>query len=387
MWALYLSLVVVGQTFTGFEWDLLLLEAGFLAIFLVPFRRAVGYRSRLEASGTVVWLYRFLLFRLLLASGLMKFLSEGVARSDLSFWISYFETQPLPTAIAWAAHQLPEAVLKTTELAAFAFELLVPFLFFLPCRARRLGALLMAGYQFFWILIGNSAFLHWTTLALCLLLLDDALLERAVPRFRAKQSTASVPGVPRRTRLVAALAVVLVTLGLTRLFAPFLRLPAPALLLAAVVAPLRISNDYGFFSGTETARQEIILEGSADGIVWKEYAFVQKPGDPKRSPGWIVPLSLRLDWRMWSAARGEPDASPWIAHLMIRLLQGSEPVLALFEADPFPQSPPKFVRATLYAYRFTTTEERKRDGSWWRREMKSSYLPTLSLGTQPGGAP
>ncbi|MFA5853620.1 MAG: lipase maturation factor family protein [Patescibacteria group bacterium] len=387
MWALYLSLVVIGQSFAGFQWDLLLLEAGFLAIFLVPFRRAVSYRSRLETSGTVLWLYRFLLFRLLLASGFMRFFPEGAGWFNLSFLSSYFETQPLPTTIAWFAHQVPVGVLSVLALFLCVFELLVPFLFFLPSRARRLGALLMAGYQLFWLLTGNFAFLHLLALVLCLPLLDDALIERVLPRLRAKHPFVPARDGVWRRRLITTLAVALVTLGLTRLFAIFTRVPAPALLLTAVIAPLRVSNDYGFFGVTTAARQEVIIEGSTDGVVWKEYGFVQKPGDPKRAPGWAMVFQSRLDWRMWSAARSEPTTYPWVAHLMIRLLQGSEPVLALFEENPFPQSPPKYVRATLYAYRFTTPEERARDGAWWRREMKSSYLPTLSLGAQPGGAP
>jgi hypothetical protein len=262
----------------------------------------------------------------------------------------------------------------------------VPFLFFLPQRARRLGAMLMAGYQMFWLVTGSSSFLHGLTLVLCLPLLDDALIERVLPRLRAKQAPVFAREGLWRKRLIAVLAVMLVTFGLTRLFALFTRVPAPALLLAALVSPLRVSNDYGFFAASAPARQEVVIEGSMDGVVWKEYIFVQKPSDPKRSPAWAASLQSRLDWRMWSAARSEPDASPWIAHLMIRLLQGSKPVLALFESDPFSQAP-KYVRATLYAYRFTTPEERARDGAWWRREMKSSYLPTLSLGAQPGDAP
>jgi hypothetical protein len=134
-----------------------------------------------------------------------------------------------------------------------------------------------------------------------------------------------------------------------------------------------------------TSRQEIVIEGSYDGSVWKEYAFRHKPGDVKRAPGFVAPFQPRLDWHMWFAAVEPPEANPWFARLMVKLLQGSKPVLALFEEDPFPDAPPTFVRATLYRYRFTTPEERKLDGAWWRREMKVEYFPPTSVRSLLGG--
>jgi predicted DCC family thiol-disulfide oxidoreductase YuxK len=388
MWALYLSLVVAGQSFVGFEWDVLLLEAGFLAIFLVPFRRSVGYRSRLEVSTTVVWLYRFLLFRLFLASALAKLISADGVWRGLSVSASFFETQPLPTVFSWFLHQMPGGVMSALVVLGIILELCVSILCLLPLRARRVGAALMSAYHIFWLFAGNFSFLHALGLVLCLMLLDDAVIERVFPRLRAAREHGIAHDRPKRSRITTALALILVTLGLTRLAAPFMRLPAPALLLTAILSPLRISNDYGMSAVSGIAsRQEIVIEGSSDGVVWKEYAFEQKPGETKRVSGQVFSLRQRLDWRLVRAAYGEPDDSPWIANVMIRLLQGSKPVLALFDADPFPSSPPKYVRATLYAYRFTTIAERARDGAWWRREMKSSYLPILSLGTQPGGAP
>ena len=398
LWALYLSLSIVGQSFTAFPWDFLLLEAGFLAIFLVPFRRAVGYRSRVEASSVVVWLYRFLLFRLLFGSGLMKLLSGDASWRDLAALAFHFETQPLPTAAAWFAHHAPAGLLKAATLFALASELVVPFLFFLPRRARQLGALLAIGYQVLLLLTGNFAFLNWLAIALCLLLLDDAFILSFRPKrneaeesVRSETDPSAALGMTKRgklrARMVTVLAFVLVTLGLTRLAAPFMRLPTPVLLFTAILSPLRISNDYGLFPVMAASRPEVVIEGSLDGVTWQEYAFAAKPGDPARAPGWIAPFQPRLDWQLWYAARSEPGVQPWTLHLMVRLLQGSKPVLALFESDPFPVSPPKFVRATLYAYRFTTPEERERDGAWWRREMKAPYLPTLSLGAEPGDAP
>ncbi len=385
MWTLYLSLVVAGQSFAGSEGDLLLLEAGFLAIFLVPFGRSTGYRSRLEASETVVWLYRFLLFRVTLASGLVKLFLGNGTRQTFSLLSFSLETQALPTPFAWFMQQAPEAVLKVGAGATLFFGLAVPFLFLLPRRARRAGAVFASLFHGFCLVAGAPAFFHWLSMALCLLLLDDAVFERFIPVFLGKRSSDPALRKPRRSRALPALAAMLVMLGLTRLLAPFVRIPVPALLLAATIAPLRISNEYGFLPFAPLKRHEIVFEGSEDGVVWKEYGFAFKPGDAKRAPGWSLLSDPRLDRRLSNAARGKPEDHPWVTHMMIRLLQGSEPVLRLLKTNPFPGTPPKYVRATLYAYRFTTFEERARDGAWWRREMESPYLPTLSLDASTEG--
>ncbi len=383
MWILYLSLTVAGQDFTSFQGDALLLEAGFLAIFLVPFRRANGYRPRVEASSTVMWLYRFLTFRLMFSSGMAKMLSSDTSWRNLSALTKYFETQPLPTTMAWYAHQLPALLLKFATCVSLGVEILAPFLFLMPRRARALGAAITIAFQLALIATGNFALLNWLMIALCLPMLDDTLLERLWPRFKARGDFPATPIGRLRRYGLKALSATAITLGLTHLLLVFTRVPSPMLALVAAAAPFRVSNDYGLFSVVATTRSEIVIEGSRDGMVWKEYAFTQKPGDVKRRPGARAPFQSRLDWEMSFASLDGPDAHPWVAHLMIRLLQGSKPVLALLASNPFPDAPPTYVRATLYTYRFTTTEERARDGAWWRREMKATYVPPLTLMGEP----
>lgn len=386
MWALYLSLTVVGQDFMAFQWDNLLLEAGFLAIFLTPLRWTSRYAARVQASPLVVWLFRFLLFRLCFSSGLAKLVSGDRTWRQLTALQFHFETQPLPTPIAWFAHHLPAWFLKIAALGTFGFELVVPLLFFLPRRARAFGAGLAAVFQLLIMATGNYAFFNWLTLALCLLLLDDGMIGRFFPKVKKENVTEAKPEGRLRRWSLRILAALTITLGVAQLSAFFVRVPRPLLVVDAVLSPLRIVNGYGLFAVMTTHRQEILIEGSDDGVTWKEYAFRDKPGDVKRAPRFIAPFQPRLDWQMWFAALSDADQNLWFTDLMFRLLQGSKPVLALFKDVPFPDAPPTYIRATLYTYRFTTLDEHKTDGAWWHRQMKFGYFPATSLRTFTGGA-
>jgi hypothetical protein len=383
MWALHLSLTVVGQDFMSFQWDNLLLEAGFLAIFLTPFRWTTKYAARVPVSPLVVWLYNFLLFRLCFSSGLSKLVSGDLSWRHLTALQYHFETQPLPTQASWFAHHLPVWFLKVAALATFGFELLVPLLFLLPRRARALGAGLAALFQLMILATGNFAFFNWMTLALCILLLDDGMFERFFPKARKAIPHVKPYGRFRRWSL-GLLAVLTITLGLAHLSALIMKVPRPLVLLSTAVSPLHIVNGYGLFAIMTTRRQEIVIEGSDDGSVWKEYAFRDKPGDVKRAPRIVAPFQPRLDWQMWFAALGDPDEDLWFSTLMLRLLQGSRPVLALFKDVPFPNAPPTYIRATIFTYRFTTLDEFKKDGAWWHRQMKTPLFPATDLRTFTG---
>jgi len=380
-WVLYHIVANAAGDFAAFQWDGLLLEAGFLALFLAPFRRARVEDHRVAAPPTVVWLYRFLLFRLMFSSGLAKILHGDPSWKDLTAVGLHLETQPLPTPLAWHAHQLPAGILKAASFGTLVMELAVPFLFLLPRRARFVGAALTAAYQILIIATGNYAFFNWLALALCLMLLDDGAFERLFPSLKAGKRHEHV-----RSRGVATAAAALVVLvGLTQMAAPFLPGWRPTIALASAAERLRLVNAYSMFATIETTREEIVVEGSSDGIEWKAYEFRHKPGDVKRAPEFVSPFQPRLDWHMWFAAVSPPEANPWFGRLMVRLLQGSDDVLALLRENPFPDAPPKYVRATLYRYRFTTPEERELDGAWWRSAMKVEYFPQMSLSSLPGG--
>jgi hypothetical protein len=335
----------------------------------------------------VLWLLRFLLFKLMFLSGVVKLASGDPAWHSLTALTRHYETQPLPTWLAWFAHQLPLWFQKASCVLMFVIELAAPFLIFLPRRLRMIGASALALLQLFILLTGNYTFFNWLTLALCVLLLDDFTLVKILPRkFTTLYSQLSrvEPSSADRWRLmnVVPIAIIFVSISMIQLTLPFGTLPrwaAPVLQVYRWLSPFRSINSYGLFAVMTMERPEIIVEGSSNGSDWKEYEFPYKPGDVKRRPRFVAPYQPRLDWQMWFAALGNHRQNPWFVNFCARLLQGSPEVLALLKTNPFGHEPPRFVRARLYDYRFTTPEERRRTGTWWHRELKGEYLPPISL--------
>jgi hypothetical protein len=272
----------------------------------------------------------------------------------------------------------------------FVIELAVPFLIFAPRRVRMAGGAALALLQVLILLTGNYTFFNWLALGLCLLLADDFLLARLLPRKLTalySQPTlrlAARPASWRRWRrgVIAPLAAIVAGISAVQLLSPFGRLPSWTSPLAAVyewMSPLRSVNSYGLFAVMTTERPEIIVEGSRDGRHWTEYEFRYKPGDPNRRPAFVAPHQPRLDWQMWFAALGSYRQNPWFVNFCLRLLQGSPEVLALLGKGPSPDQPPRYVRARVYDYQFTSLAERKRTGAWWQRQLKGEYLPPISL--------
>ena len=387
LWAAYLSLVTVGGDFLAFQWDILLLETGFLSAFFAPWKLLPGLHRDTGPSAASLWLLRFLLFRLMFASGVVKLASGDPTWWGLSALRVHYETQPLPTAMGWYAHQLPAALQRLSAGVMFAIELGLPFLIFLPRRPRLLA---FAGFVFLQLLIaitGNYCFFNLLTVALCLLLLDDALLARFFPPgMRAQSEAPRTPGwrVLVRAPVIAILVIGILPLQIMALSRCARRsVPWPETLRAAerAVLPFRTVGSYGLFARMTTDRNEIVVEGSDDGTRWEAYEFKWKPGDLRRVPGWVQPHQPRLDWQMWFAALGSVRDNPWFQNFMVRLLQGSQDVLVLLESNPFPAGPPRYVRAVLYRYHFTDPGQRRHDGTWWRREPRGLYCPPLSLRT------
>lgn len=344
---LWLSLCSVGQDFLSFQWDMLLLETGFLAVFA-------------DSSRVRVWLFRWLLFRLMFFSGAVKLLSHDAAWRNLTALRYHYETQPLPTPLAWYMHQLPAALQKASTVFVFLVELVVPFLFFAPRRLRHAGAYLSIALQVLIFLTGNYTYFNILAVALTMFLFIEC--DKTPGRFH---SAASI--------LLAAFIGVVSGLLFFELFsvAP----PPGGYRLLRAVAPLRIVNSYGLFAVMTTTRPEIIVEGSNDGDRWLAFEFPYKPGDVRRAPPIVEPLQPRLDWQMWFAALGNYQEDPWFVNFMIRLLQGEPTVLRLLRYNPFPHGPPKYIRARLYLYHFTHWGDR----AWWSREESGAYFPTVSL--------
>ena len=407
LWLVYLSLSTVCREFLGFQWDILLLQVGFLSIFFAPLRFRPGLAPEAPPSRLVLWILRWLLFQLMFESGCVKLASHDPTWHNLTALNFHYETQPLPTWIGWYAYQLPASVQKASTAVMFAIELVIPFLIFAPRRPRFFAAFALALLQVLILLTGNYCFFNLLTLALCLLLLDDEALKRMVP-FAARVSTPlkatatsspqpSPPGEESRTSSpvssgrprrrwpiqvtvpLACISLCISLMQISLMFGVGLAWPAPVIAVYQWLAPLRTFNHYGLFAMMTTSRPEIIIEGSNDGVNWSAYELKYKPGDLKRRPRFVAPHQPRLDWQMWFAALGDYRRNPWLIEFCVRLLQGSRPVLALLEHNPFPNAPPRYIRAMLYDYHFTDLATRRKTGAWWRRELKGEYLPVLSL--------
>lgn len=388
-WSLYLSFVTVGRTFLSFQWDALLLEAGFLAILHTALhahgwaagtdRRPGVFSASPSLHRAVGWAYRWLLFRLMFGSGVVKLVSGDASWWNLTALTRHYETQPLPNVVAWYTHHLPAGFHTFSCAVMFVIELAVPFMFFAPRRARHLAAAATIGLQILIILTGNYTFFNLLTIALCFWLIEDTgwpigLRERFGQPLIQRGANALRRAIVPAVCLNLALSSLLLARGTFRLDVTF---PSVFSDLYGWVAPYRILNTYGLFSVMTTKRPEIIVEGSADGTHWEPYAFYYKPGDVGRRPPFVAPHQPRLDWQMWFAALGPIRSSPWFYHFAQRLFDGSEPVKKLLAIDPFPDVPPRYLRAHVFDYRFTSPSERAETGDWWTRSFSHVFLPPI----------
>jgi hypothetical protein len=362
LWLLYLSFVNVGQTFYGFGWEMLLLETGFLAIFLGSTRTA--------PSVIVTWLLRWVLFRIMFGAGLIKIRGDTCWR-DLSCMQYHYETQPLPGPLSWYFHHFPVWVHKAEVLSNHFVELVVPFGFFGPRNVRVIAALFTIAFQTILILSGNLSWLNCLTIVLCFACLDDRFLGGTPSWLPAAQSATPLP-----------LGVFYALGGLVAILSvkPALNLLSGSQLMNASFDPLHLVNTYGAFGSVTRERDELVIEGTGaarvdDATEWKAYGFRGKPGDLSRRPPQVTPYHYKLDWQMWFAAMSPYYQNPWLLNLVGKLLQGEPDALGLLRENPFPLRPPTHVRVLHYVYRFSAPGEK----DWWTRELRGVYLPPLSL--------
>ena len=371
LWILYLSFVNVGQTFYGFGWESMLLETGFFAIFL-------GGAST-TPNVLVLWMLRWILFRDMFGAGLIKLRGDSCWR-DLTCLHYYFETQPIPNVLSWHFHQLPSGVKRAGVMFNHVAELAVPFLYFAPQPFAAIGGLLTIAFQAILIVSGNLSWLNWLTIVLCIPTLDD----RWWAWLPVTRPILETPAAPFRV-LVAALATIVAVMSIR----PLLNLVSRRQLMNYSFNPLHLVNTYGAFGSITRTRHEIIIEGTIDAVVtndseWRAYEFKGKPGDPSRLPAQIAPYHLRLDWLMWFAAMSVPSHHPWFRALVAKLLLNDRGTLALLRANPFPNAPPNWIRATLYEYRFSSPAERRATGRWWSRREAGLYVPPTRLHDRRG---
>jgi predicted DCC family thiol-disulfide oxidoreductase YuxK len=370
LFVLYLSLLYAGQDFMTFQWDTYLLETGFLAL-LLSFATSPG-----------IWLLRWLLFRFLFMSGVVKLLSGDPNWWNLSALSYHFLTQPLPTPLGWYAAQLSAGALRFATGATFLIELLLPFLIFCPRRLRFFAAFGILLLQICISLTGNYNWFNLQTMLMCLPLFDDAAVQRLLPQRLLRRLPVHAPRPaprPARRLIVGTVALLIVVCSLVQMDARFGgRPPALARSVDRLFEPLHIVSAYGLFAVMTTRRDEIVIEGSDDGMVWREYEFRYKPGDVAHRPPWNIPHQPRLDWQMWFAALEDPRALGWFPRFLSRLLENEPVVMALLASNPFPAKPPVYVRARFYDYTYASRADKAR-GLWWQRRSLGLYFPVVRL--------
>jgi hypothetical protein len=380
--ALYLSLYNACQPFLHFQWDGLLLEAGFLALWLTP------------DSRIMVWLFRWLLFRLRFESGVSKLVSGDSAWPDLTALYTYFEVQPLPGPFAWYFHHMPDWLLRTGAGATLFVEILVPLMMFLPRPWRFAAAWVTILWQVLIILTSNHNWFNLLTIALCLFLFDDRALRRVLPStvLRMLAWRPSQPLWPAAVGVKAhSIAVVLLAALVIVISAAQLRMLVTRTLpggdigeLVGAMEQYRIVNLYHVFPTMTKQRIELEILGSIDGKEWKAYHFRYKPDDPARAPRMIIPRQPRLDWEMWFVPL-HPRYLPWFERFLDALLENSPAVTALLEYNPFADAPPNMLRVEQYRYTFTDRETRDKTGDWWRREYAGPFEPLPGVARDGGG--
>ena len=383
LFVIYLSLVVAGQSFMSFQWDALLLETGFLSIFIAPRNLLSASVSHQSPSKILIFLFWFLLFRLMFSSGIGKIVSGDPTWRDLTALNFHYYTQPLPNPVAWYVHQLPELFHKISVVFMLILETIVPFLFFAPRVLRHIAGILTVLLQIIIMITGNYTYFNILAIAICLLLFDDKFLGNLIPRGFINrvvhdESRGKKPFNNFKKIAIYCFSAVVIFLGSLQLYTTvfgFWSLPISMQQVVKSISPLRTFNRYGLFTVMTTSRPEIIIEGSNDGVVWKEYKFKHKPSDLDKNLPIVAPYQPRLDWQMWFAALGNYRNNPWFIRLIEHLGKGTPEVLKLLSDNPFPENPPRYFRALSYDYKFTDFKERRKTGNIWKRELIGIYLP------------
>jgi hypothetical protein len=370
LWVLYLSIVNVGQTFYAFGWESLLLEAGFLAIFLGNARTAPPF--------LVLLLYRWLAFRLELGAGLIKLRGDPCWR-DLTCMEYHHETQPMPNPLSWYFHRLPRSLHRIEVLGNHVAQLGAPWLLLLPQPIAAVGAILMLGTQAYLVVSGNYAWLNVLTMLTAVSALPDGFFRALVPRVGRGLTHELAPPL---WFVVAVLALTALVVVLS--YWPIRNLLGRSQLMNYSFNRLHLVGTYGAFGSVTRQRYEVVIEGTdaaqpSDHVYWREYEFRGKPGNPRLRPPQVAPYHLRLDWLMWFAALSPGYAADWFQPFIGKLLEGDRAVLRLLRWNPFPGKPPTWIRARYYLYHFTTWRERRETRAWWVRELVGDYLRPVRL--------
>ncbi len=371
LYLLYLSLYHAGQTFMNFQWDYLLLEAGFLAIFLTP------------DSRIIIFLYRWLLFRLRFLSGLSKILSNDPGWAGLSALTFYFETQPLPHIGAWYAHQLPEWVLILATAATLFIELIIPFMMFMSRKYRFIAAWVTITLQLLIIMTSNHNWFNILTIILCLFLFDDKAIKRILPDslcdwlLEQKQLSAISAYLRIPSYVFASLILFTSSIQIWEMVSGTRISGRPGQTLN-YIERWALVNKYHVFPTVNQQRIELVIEGTVDGRTWLPYQFRYKPGELNKPLHVVIPHQPRLDWMVWFVPLN-PIFTGWFESFLGALLENSPSVTAQLEHNPFPDTPPVAVRVQAFEYAFTDFDEHALSGHWWKSRYLGPFEPAPGL--------
>jgi hypothetical protein len=378
LWFLYMSFVHVGQEWYGYGWEIQLTETGFLAIFLCPLLDLRPF-PRYAPPMPIIVLFRWLIFRIMLGAGLIKIRGDEIWRNATALYY-HFETQPIPGPLSRWFHFLPHTVLKTGVWFNHLGELVAPLFVFWPRLARHIAGAVIVLFQFNIILSGNLSFLNWLTIIPALACFDDGFWSKLLPRRLVHRAEQAAENAEKSKPMLTTAWVVTVIIAFLSI-RPAINMLSPGQIMNTSFDPLDLVNTYGAFGTVGRERLNVVFEGtmdkdSSDKAEWKPYIYKGLPVSLDKRPPQIAPYQLRFDWQMWFAAMSSPEEYPWTLNLVWKLLHNDPGAISLFASNPFPDKPPRYVRAVLYRYTFAKPGNPQ--GNSWNRERLSLWLPAMS---------
>ena len=378
LWFLYMSFVHAGQDWYGYGWEIQLTETGFLAIFLCPLLDMRPFPKYAPPMPVIV-LFRWLIFRIMLGSGLIKFRGDDIWRNGTALYY-HFESQPIPGPLSRWFHFLPRSVLKAGVWFNWLAELIAPWFIFWPRIARHIAGAVIVLFQISIVLSGNLSFLNWLTIIPALACFDDGFWAKVLPRILVNKAEAAAANAEESKSMLTTAWVVAALIAVLSI-QPVLNILSPGQIMNTSFDPLDLVNTYGAFGTVGQERLNVVFEGTSDDdstekANWKPYLYKGLPVLLNKRPPQIAPYQLRLDWQMWFASMSSPGEYPWTLHLVSKLLHNDAGAVSLFANNPFPGNPPRYIRAALYRYRFAPPSNPQ--GLWWNREKVSDWLPAMS---------